>query len=99
MTDWTKVPSGTGAGGGFGTVAPNRACAIEDCTESGTSMTCPYDGTPHRHGMIHYNCGAFYKANKSRFRERWHLLCKYHADEIWNFDEQERKEEKHGNEN
>jgi len=79
---WTKVPSGTGAGGGFGTTAPNAACAIADCGERGRPQQCPYDGAHHRHGMVHYWCGSYYKANKERFREGWHLLCATHFKEI-----------------
>jgi hypothetical protein len=76
MTDWTTVPSGTGAGGGFGTTAPNRACGVEGCGDEGRPQICPYDKRYHRHGMVHYQCG--YPESRLAFRKGWHLLCNEH---------------------
>ena len=51
-------------------------CAVMNCPEPGRPQVCPYDGSLHGHGMIHYEEG--YPISRLTFRAGWHLICEEH---------------------
>lgn len=53
-----------------------QICAVRSCKNEGEIHTCPYDGSLHGHGMIHYDCG--YPPSKLKFHKGWHLICDKH---------------------
>lgn len=64
---------------------PDRPrCAVVGCTNDGRPHRCPYDGTFHGHGRIHYDCHSkWVKNTKLSFEpDDWHLLCPDHYREV-----------------
>jgi len=53
-----------------------NVCAVLGCEAEGKVHECPYDGSLHRHGRIHYDCG--YPVSRLEFRDGWHLICDEH---------------------
>jgi hypothetical protein len=52
----------------------HNPCAVADCEHEGRPFTCPYDGSRHGHGRIHYETGK----TGLVFRGGWHLICYVH---------------------
>jgi hypothetical protein len=52
-------------------------CAVVGCSREGRPQICPYDGSRHHHGRIHYDCG--YPKHSVAFHEgTWDLICDVH---------------------
>jgi hypothetical protein len=81
----------------FGSVEPDTSivrgspkdshlCAVRGCFQRGGSMRCPYDGTLHGHGRIHYECHRaphFAPHSELRFEpDDWRLICPTHGTQI-----------------
>lgn len=61
-------------------------CAVEGCERTGVAHPCPYDGSHHHHGCVHYGCEAA-RADVERsglvFRSGgWCLLCDLHFEAL-----------------
>jgi len=61
-------------------------CAVVGCCEPGRPHLCPYDGTQHGHGRIHYNCHGyahFAPGSSLTFHDGdWRLLCDAHHRQV-----------------
>lgn len=55
-----------------------KLCAVEDCPRQGSPQVCPYDGSRHGHGMIHY--GSPGTPEQMKFRDGWRQVCAEHYD-------------------
>ena len=52
-------------------------CAVVGCAKEGKPHRCPYDGSSHHHGRIHYDCG--YPVSSLTFhQDQWDLICDEH---------------------
>jgi hypothetical protein len=59
-------------------------CAVVGCIEPGKHHTCPYDGSRHHHGRIHYENNHFAHP-EIVFRDGpWMLICDRHYKQICN---------------
>jgi len=67
----------TGAGGAFGGTANVSRCAVLGCDEPGRPQVCPYDGSRHGHGAIHYDCG-YPKSALEFHKGDWYWICNGH---------------------
>lgn len=59
------------------------ACAVVGCAEHGKPHRCPYDGSFHHHGCVHYQEATEHgtHAHGLKFRKGWAWLCdKHYAD-------------------
>lgn len=66
-----------GAGGALGVTTNVSRCAVVGCNEPGRPQQCPYDGTYHRHGAVHYDCG--YPTSALKFHKGdWYWVCDTH---------------------
>lgn len=66
---------------------PEHLCAVLDCGRTGVSATCPYDGSSHGHGRIHYECHErWVPGSRLRFESLavggWRLICPEHLDQM-----------------
>lgn len=61
-------------------------CAVALCRLKGEPMRCPYDGTLHGHGRVHYECHNrphFAPDSKLRFKtDEWRLICYAHQTQL-----------------
>lgn len=65
--------------GGLGATSRIDVCAVVGCEAEPKPHTCPYDGTRHGHGAIHYWC----RPSALQFREGdWFQMCDAHYQQI-----------------
>jgi hypothetical protein len=78
VPDWAPNP----------TVAkPESLCAVRDCGRAGVNATCPYDGSSHGHGRVHYECHKRWVPwTELEFEDLavggWRLICREHLDQM-----------------
>jgi hypothetical protein len=69
-----------------GTQKDSALCAVKGCFQRGVAMRCPYDGTRHGHGRIHYEAHRaphFAPQSELRFEPGdWRLICPTHGTQI-----------------
>ena len=66
-----------GCGGATGVTSNAGRCAVVRCFKRPRPRVCPYDGTRHGHGAIHYDCG--YPESSLKFRTGdWFWICDEH---------------------
>lgn len=54
-----------------------HVCAVKDCIATAKPHRCPYDGSFHSHGCIHYTAERAAKLGLE-MREGWAQLCDDH---------------------
>lgn len=57
-------------------------CAVEGCENRGQPQICPYDGSYHRHGKVHYENNHPRHPDVKFKAGAWRGICKYHFDGI-----------------
>lgn len=62
-------------------------CAVLTCPNEGKPQVCPYDGSFHHHGRIHYDCHrakhfAGLRTSLEFQPTGWFLMCDAHYSQI-----------------
>ena len=70
-------------------------CAVIGCKTPGRAHRCPYDGTVHHHGRIHYECHKRHtwapQSTLEFYPDAWMLICDpHHAQILGEIDEARR---------
>ncbi len=68
-------------------IKPPGICAVRDCGRTGVAATCPYDGSSHGHGRVHYECHKRWVPwTELAFEDLavggWRLICQEHLDQM-----------------
>lgn len=71
----------------FSLVKPESLCAVLNCGRAGVNATCPYDGSSHGHGRVHYECHKRWVPwTELEFEDLavggWRLICREHLDQM-----------------